>query len=438
MTLNKILATIQKEWILLRRDVAGAMLLFLMPAVLIVVMAMVQDAPFKDYQELRFDLLIADNDHGRLANEIKNGLRQSQNFHVVDSIDGKPITESQLQTLLKAGKYRVGIVIPKGATAEVVNAANMVANRLSEKLGMGKLPARELRDSMYVRMYFDPVSKPTFRMSISFALDKYITYSCSNLLVGRLSKLGLSQTDMVLADSTGSDDFKRIFQGIGIKEEALNDKGSMKLFINSVQHNVPAWAIFGMYFIVIPIAGNMLREREERSSLRIQLIPYAHNFEALGKIFFYTLICTAQFAVMCGIGLWLLPHMGLPALYLGQHPTAIIPIAICIALSATAFGYLVGVVFKTATQATPFGAISVVIMSAMGGIWVPVDLLPGIMQQLANVSPLHWGLDAINHIILRNGNINNVLPHLGMLIVFSTVLFLISLYVNRSRIHSVQ
>jgi ABC-2 type transport system permease protein len=243
---------------------------------------------------------------------------------------------------------------------------------------------------------------------------------------------------MVLADSTGSDDFKRIFQGIGIKEEALNDKGSMKLFINSVQHNVPAWAIFGMYFIVIPIAGNMLREREERSSLRIQLIPYAHNFEALGKIFFYTLICTAQFAVMCGIGLWLLPHMGLPALYLGQHPTAIIPIAICIALSATAFGYLVGVVFKTATQATPFGAISVVIMSAMGGIWVPVDLLPGIMQQLANVSPLHWGLDAINHIILRNGNINNVLPHLGMLIVFSTVLFLISLYVNRSRIHSVQ
>lgn len=436
--MNKILATIQKEWILLRRDVAGAMLLFLMPAVLIVVMAMVQDAPFKDYQELRFDLLIADNDHGRLANEIKNGLKQSQNFHVVDSIDGKPITESQLQTLLKAGKYRVGIVIPKGATAEVVNAANMVANRLSEKLGMGKLPARELRDSMYVRMYFDPVSKPTFRMSISFALDKYITYSCSNLLVGRLSKLGMSQADMVLADSTGSDDFKRIFQGIGIKEEALNDKGSMKLFINSVQHNVPAWAIFGMYFIVIPIAGNMLREREERSSLRIQLIPYAHNFEALGKIFFYTLICTAQFAVMCGIGLWLLPHMGLPALYLGQHPTAIIPIAICIALSATAFGYLVGVVFKTATQATPFGAISVVIMSAMGGIWVPVDLLPGIMQQLANVSPLHWGLDAINHIILRNGNINNVLPHLGMLIVFSTILFLISLYVNRSRIHSVQ
>jgi ABC-2 type transport system permease protein len=435
--MNKILATIQKEWILLRRDVAGFMLLFLMPAVLIVVMAMVQDAPFKDYQELRFDLLLADNDHGRLAQEIRQGLKQSKNFHVVDSIDGKPLTEEKLQQLLKSGEYRVGIVVPQGATAEVINAANTVANRISEKIGMGKLPAREMRDSMYVRMYFDPVSKPTFRMSISFALDKYITYSCSNVLVGRLSKLGMAEVGET-PDTAQNDDFKKIFQGIGIKEEALGDKGNISQFISSVQHNVPAWAIFGMFFIVIPIAGNMLREREERSSLRIQLIPFAHNYVALGKIFFYTLICTAQFAVMCAIGLWVLPQLGLPALYMGLHPFVLVPIAICIALSATAYGYLVGVVFKTATQATPFGAISVVIMSAMGGIWVPVDLLPGVMQQLAKVSPLHWGLDAINHIILRNGNIKDVLPHLAVLLSFSAVLLLISLYANRRMTHSVQ
>lgn len=435
--MKKILATIQKEWILLRRDVAGFMLLFLMPAILIIVMAMVQDAPFKDYQELKFDLLLADNDHGRLAEEIHFGLKQSKNFNIVDSIDGKPLTDEKLRELLKGGKYRVGIVIPKGATAEVINAANTVANRISEKIGMGKLPAREVRDSMYVRMYFDPVSKPTFRMSISFALDKYITYSCSNLLVSRLSKLGMAEAGETV-DSAQSQDFQRIFQGIGIKEEALNDKGNFSKFINSVQHNVPAWAIFGMFFIVIPIAGNMLREREERSALRIELIPFAHNYVALGKIFFYTLICTAQFAVMCAIGLWVLPQMGLSALYMGLHPMALIPITLCIALSATAYGYLVGVVFKTATQATPFGAISVVIMSAMGGIWVPVDLLPDVMQKAAKISPLHWGLDAINHIILRNGNISNVLPHLAVLLTFSTILLLISLYVNRSRIHSIQ
>lgn len=101
--MKKIGATIIKEWILLKRDIAGIALLFLMPAMLIVVMALVQDAPFRDYQELRFDLLLVDNDGGSLAAEIKNGLRQSKNFHVVDSFEHKPLDENTLRELLNKG-----------------------------------------------------------------------------------------------------------------------------------------------------------------------------------------------------------------------------------------------------------------------------------------------------------------------------------------------
>ena len=129
--MKKILATIIKEWILTRRDVAGFMLLFLMPAALIVVMAMVQDAPFKDYQEMKFDLLVADHDHGSVAKSITEGLKKSGNFRVTDEIDGEPVTEEQLKQLLNDGDFKVGVVIPKGATAEMVNAANMVANNIT-------------------------------------------------------------------------------------------------------------------------------------------------------------------------------------------------------------------------------------------------------------------------------------------------------------------
>ena len=154
--MKKIAATIIKEWILLRRDAAGLMLLFLMPAILIVVMALVQDAPFRDYQELRFDLLLVDEDQGSLADEIKNGLKQSKNFHVIEELDGKPLTNERLKELLQKGEYHVGIVIPKGATAEVANSANIIANNISKKLGLGgTLPMRESRNNSYVRMYFD-------------------------------------------------------------------------------------------------------------------------------------------------------------------------------------------------------------------------------------------------------------------------------------------
>ncbi len=412
----------------MRRDVSGLMLLFIMPAILIIVMALVQDAPFKDYQELQFELLLADNDNGTLANEIKNGLKQSKNFHVIDSLNGQPVSETALKDALQNGDYRIGIVIPKGATAEVVNAANLVANNIAGKMGMSIIPTREIRDTTYVRVYFDPVSKPTFRTSISFALDKYVTYSCSNILVQRLSKMGKME-----GDTTQAADFKRIFQGIGIREEQLGKANKKEHVINSVQHNVPAWAIFGMFFIVIPIAGHMIRERDERSTMRIELIPRAYRFVAMGKIIFYTLICTLQFICMFCIGIWLMPVLGLPALSLGTHPFSILLAGICIAYTATAYGYFVGAMFKTSNQAMPFGAISVVILSAIGGVWVPADILSPMMQQLSFISPLRWGLDAINTIMLRNGSITDVLLHMTVLLALGTLLWLISIYKNARR-----
>lgn len=429
--MKKITATLIKEWILLRRDVAGFLLLFIMPAILIVVMALVQDAPFRDYQEMRFDLLLADNDKGSLATEIKDGLKQSRNFNVIDEIDGKPLTEETLKELLKNGDYKVGIVIPAGATAEVVNSANIVANDVSKRLGLGTMPAREPRDNKYVRMYFDPASKPTFRTSISFALDKYITYSCSNLLVQRMSRLSKTAEDTASAQN-----FKKIFAGIGIKEEILNDKG-YKTSINSVQHNVPAWAIFGIFFVVIPICGQIIRERTEGSALRIQLIPGAFTMVTIGKIVFYTLLGTLQFVVMFCIGIWILPLLGLPTLYLGAQPVLLIPVALAISFAATSYGYFVGTIFKTTNQALPFGSISVVILSAIGGIWVPVDLLPSLLQTLAKVSPLHWGLDAVHQLILRNGNIYDIAGDIIILICFSTLLSGISILINKKRNHSI-
>ncbi|MBA3827390.1 MAG: ABC transporter permease [Taibaiella sp.] len=433
--MKKILATIAKEWLLMRRDIAGMMLIFTMPALLVIVMSLTEEGPFKDYQDMRFDLLLADNDAGSLAQGITNGLRASKNFHIIDSLDGKPLTEAKLKDLLRNGNYTSGIVIPRGVTAEMVNAANIIANNLSEKMGLGNaFTVRPPRDTMYVRVLFDPDAKPTFKNSITFALDKYITYTCSNMLINRMGKLGnaTNPTD------TGVRDLKRVFQGIGIREVALNeDKKEQKQFINSVQHNVPAWAIFGMFFIVVPIASHLIRERKEGSTLRITLIPHVQIPVSLGRTIFYTLVCTVQFVLMFCIGIWVMPLLHLPSLYIGTHPEALLPVAICISFAATTYGYLVGALFKTANQAMPFGSFSIVIFSAIGGIWMPVELLSGVMQRVAMISPLHWSLAAVNGIILRNGDLHDVWKYLCMLLIFGIVAWVLSTYIS-TRYRSVQ
>ena len=430
--MNKITATIIKEWQLMRRDISGLLLLLVMPAALIIVMALIQDAPFKDYQELRFDLLLSDNDKGSAAHQITAGLKKSKSFRIIDSLDGKPVSEEQLKHYLNNGKYKIGIVIPAGVTAEIVNSANIVVNDISKKANMNAhLPAREVRDQIYVHIFFDPVSKPTFRNAISSALDKYITYSCSDILMQRLSALGKDPD--AAPDTANQDKLMQVMKGIGVKEEPLNDKAKFSQNLNSVQHNVPAWAIFGMFFIIIPIAGHLIKEREDGSELRVALIPNAHRFVTIGKILFYTFICSMQFMLMLCIGFWVIPLFDLPPLYPGAHSWLLFPVSLFIGFAATSFGFFVGTIFKTMNQALPFGSVSIVILSALGGIWVPLDILPHSMQMMAVVSPLHWSLEAVNQIILRNGDYDSVISPLSILLVTGCIFWIGSLLANKNR-----
>lgn len=414
----------------MRRDVSGLLLLLVMPAALIIVMALIQDAPFKDYQELKFDLLLVDNDNGSVAKQIATGLKQSRNFHIIDSLDGKPLSNEQLKDLLNTGKYKIGVIIPKGTTAEIVNSANIVVNDIATKTGLSaNLPAREMRDKVNIQLFFDPVSKPTFRNAITTALDKYITYSCSNILMNRLAALNKEPAQD--NDTANMDKLKNIMQGIGIKQEPLNNEKQYTLHMNSVQHNVPAWAIFGMFFIVIPIAGHIIKEREDGSALRIGLIPNAHGYVTFGKIIFYTLICALQFWLMLCIGRWTMPLLGLPALDTGTHSWILLPVSLCIGFSATSFGFFVGTLFKTVNQALPFGSVSIVILSALGGIWVPIEILPPGMQAMADISPLHWSLDAVNQVILRNGDISSVLFPMSILLATGGILWATGILLNK-------
>jgi len=391
-----------------------------MPATLIIIMALVQDAPFKDYQNVRFDLLLADEDGGPLAREIKQGLQQSRSFHVIDSLDGQRLQSGLLIKTLQEGRQHIGILIPKGASGEIANSANIIANQISAQLGSGRLPERESRDSVCIRLYFDPVSRPSFRMAIHSALEQFITSASSHILVQRISHLAGSRnssTDLKLQRSTA---------GIGIREAMLHEDQAA-IHINSVQHNVPAWAIFGMFFIVVPLSGHIIREREEGSTLRVRLIPGAEYGVGIGRILFNALICCLQFVCMCAVGFWLLPLFGLPALSLGVHPMALIPVVLATALCATSYGYFIGSIFSSNAQALPFAAISIVILSALGGIWVPVDLLPHVLQVAARFSPLHWSLLGVQNILLRDGNFKDILAPVLILCSLAIGLWIITM-----------
>src|SRR5690606_16961440 len=102
---SPMLSTIKKEFILLLRDPAGLLLLLLMPAVLIIVMALVQDAPYRDFQEMRFEIVVVNQDKGTVGNDIVDAFQKSPHFEPLTHYKGKPVDTAVLFKLLQEGRF---------------------------------------------------------------------------------------------------------------------------------------------------------------------------------------------------------------------------------------------------------------------------------------------------------------------------------------------
>ena len=80
------------------------------------------------------------------------------------------------------------------------------------------------------------------------------------------------------------------------------------------------------------------------------------------------------------IGVYLFPSLGLPVLDISGRIGLLFVVTIFAGLAAIGLGLLLGTVARTQEQSAPFGATFVVILAAMGGVWVPVFVMPKIMQ----------------------------------------------------------
>ena len=207
---------------------------------------------------------------------------------------------------------------------------------------------------------------------------------------------------------------------IDIRQEYATT-GPLKIKPNAVQHNVPAWTMFGIFFIVVPISGSLIQERHGGTLTRLFSIPVPFPILLLGKILTYVVVNLLQLGLMLWVGVFALPWFGAPALDLGHRPLLILAVGLCASLAATGFGMMLGTLVRTYEQASTVGPISIVIAAALGGIMVPVFLMPRFMQPVSAISPLRWGHEAFVDVFVRGADLAALIPNLTRLVMFFLV-----------------
>jgi ABC-2 type transport system permease protein len=211
-----------------------------------------------------------------------------------------------------------------------------------------------------------------------------------------------------------------------VQEYAKNSETSV--IPNATQHNVPAWTMFAMFFICIPLAGNIIKEREDGSAFRLLTMPGSYLTVLIGKITTYLMISIIQFVLMLCVGVYFLPMLGLSPLQIGNSFFTLLVVALSAGLAATSYGLLIGTIANSHDQASLFGAVSVVILAAIGGVWIPTFVMPEVMKTLSNISPLNWGLDAFYGVFLRGEGVAGIFSEVLKLILFFIVCVAVSYY----------
>jgi ABC-2 type transport system permease protein len=415
---------VYKDFLVIIRDKGGLAMLFLMPMALVLIMTSLQDNTFKAINESGINLIMLNNDPDSLGSAIEEEIVRSHFFNVHHEINRQKPTEQAVKEAVASGNFQIGIVIPANATRRI---RNRVRHNVANIFSGDTTKTQPATDSVIIMLYVDPATKNSLRSTLQGSIREYSARVESRIILNELTREINSRMMMPVTN------LNLIKQETVFYKEEYVARGNKTVIPNSVQHNVPAWTLFAMFFIVIPFASAMIKEREDGSLARLLTMPCSYATILVSKILVYLVVCFLQFVLIMLMGVYLFPLVGLPALAVNGRLLSLCVMAVAAALAAISYGISVGTIARTHQQAAIFASISVVILAAIGGIWVPVFIMPPLFRVISVASPLNWGLNGFYDILVRNATLAEVIHYGVWMLLFSAGCLLVALYYHKIR-----
>lgn len=381
-----MLSAIIKEFRLLSRDLHGMVVLFLMPMIFMLIMSIALSQADDVNQNIK--LALVGSELNQLNHDVINELMIQQHIHA-DFFDLTALDKAKQQLINK--KYDVLIIN--------VN-----------------YQSTSLKDEQPVELLSLASMEQTRLMSLQ-AIVKNIYLQKR---IGTFSTFSSPNED--ISGPTPSSQMLTQFLATKIViDRFINDEGETVIKPSSVQQSVPAWLIFGMFFIMIPLSNVMTGERQTNTITRLRLAKSSAFSLLFAKLIPYFMINQFQFIGMIALGIYFLPIFGIEGFHLYGAFWHYGLLSIAISLSALGYALLVSVLAKTPEHAVVLGGGGNIIMAALGGIMVPSYMMPETMQTISLISPMSWSLKAFHNLLLNQYDFSRILPEWCLLIVFATV-----------------
>lgn len=382
MKRSALLASFVKELRLLGRDVHGLALLFVLPLVFILVMSLALQDLFESRAGRGIGVLVIDRADGLQSNDLYERLAANSAFTL--SRANAPPDNDDMRRLLRGS-----------ANAFAIEIAPDYETRIAELGTENRAPL--------VRVTAAADTGKQTELIFVAALQGAVERQRARLLMTRIGYLVPEGEEQASASR------------IAVSYAYAPAGGGAP---TAVQQNVPAWLVFALFFVAVPFSNSFIRERQVGAQKRLRTTNIGAFTQFFGKLAPYFVINQLQVALMLAAGVFLVPLLGGQALQLNGDFLALAALSVMLSLAALGFALLIAVTARTTEQATLTAGLGNIVLAVIGGVMVPKFVMPEALQQVADLSPMSWGVDGFLELFLRGGGVVNIWPELAKLLAF--------------------
>ena len=393
LSCRKALRLAAKEWTLLLRNPHGLGVLFLMPAIFVLVMSFT----LKNTLVAKIELPVTGwvlEDQGAATGAWMQEWLERNGGRRFDSRDA-------LKAALKERQVEAGVVV----TAPRAGAS-------------GAAQPRTERLEMWLGNLVQPAAAARLRTELTFSIAQAQVKSVAAQAGPFASMLqGATSTDLMSPQAAPK---------VRYLYEIESGRG-----LTAVQQSVPAWLIFGMFFVVIPIAGVLIQERSEGTLARLATFKVTAVELLAGKMLAFMALNWVQLGFMLIVGRWVVPLLGGDALSLDVAPGWFLLMVAATSAAAVGLALLIASGTSNFEHAAALGGGLNVILGAIAGVMVPRMLMPPGLQKLSEWTPMGWALDGMQSVFLGDPTAAFVGPRAALLFGFAAACVAISWWILR-------
>ena len=240
-----------------------------------------------------------------------------------------------------------------------------------------------------------------------------------------------SMTRQVLRTSIGSEGSNQLMARVKQALPQLNLEAKAPEIKETYQYGdentsfftsmIPVLIGFVVFFFVFLISGMaLLKERTSGTLERLLATPVKRSEIVYGYMLSYGLIAILQTAVVVLAAIWLLDVEVVGNLF------NVIIVNVVLALVALAFGILLSTLAKSEFQMMQFIPLVIMPQLFFSGI-IPLSSMGDWAQTVGKFLPLTYSGDAMSQIILYGRGIGDVLPNIGVLLIFLVILTILNI-----------